>query len=88
MEKSLYETIKIYRDLLNQKYNPKELILEINEFIMLIHRKARSILGWEILGFSDRDFKMLNYIDISKSLNEQKKIIEDKIKEIENKHEK
>ena len=81
IEKSLYSYIEIFCDRLKQINNAKELFLEINEFIMIIHNKARSRLGWEVLEFSERELKALNYIDIKKPLNEQKKIIEDKIKE-------
>lgn len=82
----VYSSTKQIYDALEIEYDPKEIILRINEFIMLAHEKMRQVLGYKIFTFSERDLKALNYIDISKPLDEQKKIIENKIKEIENKH--
>lgn len=79
-----------HRDLLNSETEnkPDELFYRINAFIMYVHERMRLNLGEELLGMSAEDFKALNYIDIEKPLDEQDKIMRDKVYEEMERHEK
>jgi len=72
------------QDISNEN-DPDKLFTCINVFIMYIHERLRLSLGEELLGMSSSDLEALNYIDIDKPLNEQEKIIWDKLQEYEDK---
>ncbi|MBI4653071.1 hypothetical protein HY750_02355 [Candidatus Kuenenbacteria bacterium] len=66
----------------------KKLFKIINAFIMYVHERLRLNLGEELLGISGKNLEALNYIDISKPLDEQERIIWNKICEENEKYDK
>jgi hypothetical protein len=87
-EGALCSYVEEFYKYLNLENDPKKLCQRINAFIMYVHDRLRLTLGEEVFGFSFDSLKALNYIDITKPLNEQDKIIYDKMQEEDEKYEK
>ena len=84
-EGALNSYFEVFLHDISNETSPDELFKRINAFIMYIHERLRLSLGEELLGMSNADLEALNYIDINKPLNEQEKIIQNKLREYEDK---